>query len=902
MFLILCILFSLIFSCTPVVATQTSSNTPITMSSSINSTTDNLSDGFNKLSLNNISNYLGLEDATHFAITDDYLYYSTNTNIYRYGFEENKSIEILVLSGVNKLYYSNGILYAYASNSIQKISNPETIASKTTLFSNCDFASFYTSGNSTYISYLNGNTLYVYEITTINQNGVEIMNYTFGSTFSPVSISNNNLNTYIYTDMTGFKQFITVTHSNQSLVHEDIYDIETAHLMYVKDITINDESTPLFYDYDIGYMYSIINNEYTSTQKFSTTGENGFVESKFYRAKDCYIYNGKLYVLDSIYNAIQQYDFIFDEIRDVKTISFERLIVASNGYTAGRFYNPQSFDVLNKDTFIVADTDNKSVQIIEDTTSTIYSTYKNNNEDKKFKYPIKFLSTNTNYVVLQKYLDIDEFNYQILILDKDFNLTKEISHNLTNITDIEMDLKGNIYISDSVTNKIYKYSGNELEELVSPLQITTLSTNARLTYMAEANILAVLNDSVVYLLYLTSNTKTSITLSSIAISITTDYYKNIYVLTENNIYRYLYNQSYSSGVGIALFNTTGLYNNIVLEKETGHIYLFDQINQQFVIYKSTFTYDLITEFTNPINIVNYSSTNIIDVGKTKLNTYVSTYPFKNGVNYNIENQNVYILDSTTYSNYYFIAYNNNSTDTFEAVQVGYVAKEDVEYNTISGTGTTQTYKVITDTKIYRLPTLLKYNNQSMIIKDVENGIAEDKILTVGTTLTTNYVAITETNFSIDNCSFYAIILSDNSIGYVKEYDVVANDVIVTEEILQTNAKITVAEDRYNSVFIYTGSSKIVTGKLVVGTRIFVENYNINEKYTYIKYLDSFNHEHSGYILTNTIKLDADKNTNIAAIILITCSILAVLGISTFYIISKKRQHKLNAEEVDYTIE
>ena len=156
-------------------------------------------------------------------------------------------------------------------------------------------------------------------------------------------------------------------------------------------------------------------------------------------------------------------------------------------------------------------------------------------------------------------------------------------------------------------------------------------------------------------------------------------------------------------------------------------------------------------------------------------------------------------------------------------------------------------------------------------------------LTKGSVVRSNYELLDST-YSIDGCDYY-IIDTDDGIGYVKKVDLVSVTANETEELLKPNAELVVAEDRYNGVYVYAGNSSIVIDKLLVGQEIYVENYDINEKFTYIRFLDENNIEHGGYVLTKCIKMNENNETNIGAIILIVLAVIAVAGISTFYIIS-----------------
>lgn len=861
------ILFSLITLFSPIVSANSTNPFVVSNENSV-TTTNQIVDGFNNLEFNDNEHYLGLDEATNIAVTSNNLYFTTDTTIYNYNLTEKQISTILELENISELKATTTNLFALSNNVLHIIdlSNKSEIE-----IANVNMFSIYEDTN-VYLSYIYNNTFNFGKVsnnTFSSQFTIEL-----NSSFTPISITNNSTNSYVVINQNNISKILNINHNEENIESNTNYletILDESHIIYAK----NYDNTPLFYDYADGLMFAISNNDYTQpadTKLFKVHGEYGFEADKFYKVKDYTIYNNKLYILDSVYYSIQCFDFVEQKIE------FDSVLTSSSGYTAGRFYKPNSFKAQNKNTLLVSDTYNKAIQIINGNTATMYKSYNVDSVSTPFEFTLQVLSNDVNYYVLQK---TSENTYEVLILDSNLNLIEKINHNLTSITSIALN-QNELYIADSNSNKIYSYKDQNLVELSSTTINFTVTENTKLDYILEINTLVALCDSKVYLVNLSTNSTSNITLPSTAISISFDYLNNLYVLLENKIIKYELSDTSNYTDEITL-NTK--YSNISIEKETGFAYLYNDKNQNFVILSSNKIESLANNFNQPVDLLSYTNEEIVNIAKSKENVYVYDYPYNNGSYYTLNNSIVYILDDTTYSNYYYVCYKydyyiDNNPTKLSSLKTGYILKEDADTIEITTLGVPAEFEVISDTKIYSLPTLLKYNNENLIVGT----------LTSGTYISSNYIKISGNTLSIDNCNFYIIEYNDK-IAYVKEVDLLNITALHTENILKCNAKISVSEDKYNTVYVYAGNDSFIVGKLLVGTKIYVENYNINSKYTYIRYLDENNREHGGYILTKCIKMDSNKTSTFPAIILITFTILIIGGVTTFYIISYKKQQK-----------
>ena len=866
MILLVGLLISLISILTPVANSGESfvSGTPQNANLHTNSVKEaTVVDSLTSLTFNNHTHYLGLDNANCFSITADSLYYATDTAIFNYNLNTKETLKVVDVTDVEDITYSNNTLYIFKTNSLYRFNN----GSLTKMF-DCDMYSTYSTDNSTFITYISGNTFNAIRITENEETPTSIWSTSIGNTLTPVSITNNETTAFLVAHQNGYK--ILEINFSEEITETFNYSFTINKVHYLKQTA----TTPILVCYTDDIFRVVLkreddSNRYTQDESMELQGhdEFSFVENTFYKIKDCYVYNNNLYVLDNVYSAIQMFDYNTE-------IEFKQVVTSSSAYTDGKFYNPNSFNVVNKNTFVVADTYNKAIQVVENNNATLVKSYTNNQNKVNFDYVLRAIKTNTNYYVLQKD-DLD--NYEILVLDAKFNLINSINHSLTSILDIAL-ISNDLYIVDYNTTTLYRYTNNILE----PTTLTSLqlSTNSKCHYILETNSLAITNNNDVHFIDIGKQVLNTYSNTENVLSVAGDFKGNAYLLTANNIIR-INSADLTNETTKAIITISKNYSHIDIEKETGDIYLFDSTNQCFETLKSTKSYSLQSDYLHPANINTYISSDIVKIATTGNNVYCYTYPYNAGLSYEISNKNVYILDENTIPGYWYIAYRFETADNYSSLGLGYISKHNANIKKVNQVATLlDSYTVLTNTTIYALPTMLKYNNENLVIGE----------LTKNTTVKTGFELISGDKFSIDGCDYYAIA-TEQGIGYIKKVDVVSSKVNKTEEILKSNAKLAVSEDNYNAVYVYAGNNSFVVDKLIVGKEVYVEKYDMNEKYTYIRYLDENNREHSGYVLTKCIKMNDTAKSNLGAIILIIFTSIAVCGITTFYVISYKKQQK-----------
>lgn len=861
MYLLVSLFISLITLLTPCASSSVASTTmernSIISSNIVESAT--LSEGLHTIYFNDHTNYLGLDDATCFTLSSSDLYFATNTSLYSYSFNNKTLTKILDCDNIEDLSYSINQLFVFKNSKLYKVVSNNLVEYKT-----CDMYSIYTYNNATYLSMLSANIFTTIRIDTLSE--VTLWEDTIPSSYSPIAIANSNTTAYIVAEQNS-STMILEKNFQQKTTTVYGYNFNIDNISYWKDV---DGSAILVY-YTNDNLRTITkhsdNESYIDvfTKILYNHGKHGFEIGLFYTIKDLYINQNHLYLLDEVYSSIQKFEYSTD-------IKFVDVVTSSSAYTAGKFYNPQSFAVVDKETLVVADTYNQAIQVIDGTTSTLIKNYTNNTTKTNFNYVTRVIKTNTNYFVLQ-HDSLD--NFEILILDKDFNLIKNIAHSLTDILDIAI-INDNLYILDANTTSLYRYTNDIIENTnISPI---ALSNDSKMHYIIETNTLAISNTASLYLIDMSDKSIETYTHDENIKSVTSDYMGYAYILSDTKITR-INSADHTDNTKKANITLTSTnYTHISAEKETGILYLFDSKNQCFEALKTNKTYSLSSDYTHPININEYLSDKVVNIGSTNENVFVYTYPYSTGLSYNISNKTVYILAEV--NNYYYVAYRRENIDTYSNLGLGYISKDNIiSIKTYTEKNLPQSYKVLSNTAIYPLPTMLATNGSVMTIGS----------LTKGTVVRSTYDLLDSTH-SIDGCDYY-IVATEDGIGYVKKVDLVSVTANETVELLKPNAKLVVSEDKYNGVYLYAGNSSLIIDKLLVGQEIFVENYDINAKYTYIRYLDENNIEHGGYVLTKCIQMNDSGSTNIGAIILIVLAVIAVAGVTTFYIISYRKQQK-----------
>jgi hypothetical protein len=147
--------------------------------------------------------------------------------------------------------------------------------------------------------------------------------------------------------------------------------------------------------------------------------------------------------------------------------------------------------------------------------------------------------------------------------------------------------------------------------------------------------------------------------------------------------------------------------------------------------------------------------------------------------------------------------------------------------------------------------------------------------------------------SIDNYEYY-IVKIGNEYGYI-----CSNDVTLSENItknIRTNASIKIFDGKEKvNVYLTKDENGTILYKLTDGYKINVNNYNKNEKFTKITFIDEDQQEREGYVLTSYVKLAGMSTTVVTAIVLLVLDVIIAAIVIVFYHHYKKKQKENNKD-------
>ena len=197
------ILFSLITMITPIVSGNT--NTFAVSNKNVIATSNTIVDGFNNLEFNNNEHYLGLDNATHIALTQNNLFYSTENKVFNYNLQDKSITEIDTISNVSEIKATSTNLFIQSNNVLYIVDLSNN--TKTQLF-DANMFNVFEENNIVYLSYILDNTFTLCSIT--NNSSTTIFTLELSSSFTPISITNNLTNSYVVIKQNNISKMIII--------------------------------------------------------------------------------------------------------------------------------------------------------------------------------------------------------------------------------------------------------------------------------------------------------------------------------------------------------------------------------------------------------------------------------------------------------------------------------------------------------------------------------------------------------------------------------------------------------------------------------------------------------------------------------------------------------------------
>ncbi len=801
----------------------------------------------NTLEISNQQHFANLNNISAFAYFSDNIYFVANGELNKYN-TQTKQIDSLSYANVTNLKQAHNKLM-FLANGVLTILNSDgtTFNVSTSPITATAFAVYFDSTTNLFvITYVNNNYM---QYIKFNLEG-EIIS----STPAPVDIGIDS--TLALATTQNYAYLIYSQGQNNNLVKIDLNigfnqsPIANFTYMDCSNIeVINSNPTQLVVTTNTNFDLEFLteqNNEVTEDFKLSRkSGLNpSFILGDVLNFTDVKIIDNKVYIATNSENSnIQEFSISNNSLVPNK------IILASHGYDLGRFSNVGNINIVNNETFYVADTNNNRLQFINNDLSTQLTQVANT----VLTQPKKVITVdNVNFYIMQ--------NDEVLCYNKTLNTVNKIT--AIGVMDIALTQHNELFCV--MPNGIYNTTSNAY---VLSLFYNDTITNGKIEILNNNN-LAYYNDKL-YIYNIENCQKITEFEINNVLDLATDYYSNVYALNNNGITKYEYNTNYQLD---NTYNFDYNFSNITcfdINKQNGEILCFNQDNQSIIQIKNNITTTL-NEFIHPVNTqTSVSQSNIISFATTTKECYVFNYPNCTDLSAKLNiNTNVYVLDSTTYSNYYYVMYNNNNI-----INYGYV-KKDVATLTQQTTSTPIIVEAIyKNVKIYKYPTILKD------IKNINFAIAQ---INQNDQLT----CISKSVISLDNSNYYAIRLQNGTIGYVNASDV--RDITINNIKSLPNPNATILSTT-ETVKLYSNSSteSDVVLEIKTNSKIYVENYDETKPFNKITYVDDNKVAHNGYIETKYIKLETTNAHSVSAYILLAVGIVLIISSIIVYIKYKK---------------
>lgn len=791
-----------------------------------------------QLEINNQNDFADLTGITSFVSFDNYVYYTVENALFCYNFT-TKSVTALPYHSVTNLEQTNNLLAFLNANKLVilnkdgsafNLDSPEISAYKFSINFSDDI---------TTVSYINGSTMGIIKfngngetknsfLNDIEINNVVSMAVTSRYTYIIYSVDNKNnfvkINndvdfdkteyTFVYLDCTNLEVIeesgtMLITHNGTSALA--VLTEQNGELILQKDILIKSSTTPSFSLGDI-----------TDFTDVKVNGNN-------------------VLIADSRTNP---------NIQEFKLTNYDlipnKILLSSTSYELGRFNNVTSVQVANNSTIYVADYSNRRIQTIIDGTASAKTAVESNS----FENPRKVVtSDNINFYVLD--------NNKIYV----YNDTTSYEVNAQNITDIAVTENNEVYAVSNVG--IYKINAgsNQLTLIKSGYfinaHIGVCNKYLAVSFESTINIYSLNPEQLTYTTTLTSNIK----------DINTDFYNNLYLLTNNGVVKLNFNETNNNFASeITTLNINYNFDNINcfgINKVNGDLICFNNSVQTLIKIESNFVNKL-TNFLNPVDPHNQTKLKtLIPYGKVSKTCYVFDYPYNTNFNYKLQINNcIYVLDSENYNNYYFVMYNNNNKICF-----GYVKKDNLLVFNQEQSLNTQVEAIYKNVKVYKYPTILRDNVDGFVLTNIN----QNNVIT----------CVNKEVVSIDNSKYYAIKLEDGSVGYVNSSDVRDTTTSDIKALPMPNARL-INDANLVNLYLNEDVNSYVMLELKQDSQFYVENYDANKPLTKISYVDDSKVMHTGYVETKYIVMEVNNPNLTAAYILLAIGIvLTIAGISVY---------------------
>ena len=792
-------------------------------------------------------NLIDVGEISKFAINNNNIYF-LNDSFNKYDVSNNSSI-VLNYENVTEVKQTQNYVALKTNNQVKIFKNgTEILIPNLTI--TCSIFNIYEKDNNLFISYVNNNQL---NFIKVNSNNEVIINYNSEiSTVNPITLCLNEDFTYVISQnntkfrLIKFKNAFSFPSSEITFNHLNCSAIE---------IMEQNQQTYFVLTTNLNHKLVIAKENITNAsldnvfeKEVSGTSHESFSLGEVSHISDVKFYNNLIYIADKTNKSLQTFVFNGEELTP------NQIVLASNCYENGYFYGVNDFEIVNENKILISDTFNNRIQVIENNQINVISNYLTTSLNSP-----KFVTTNNN-------LDYWFYSNNKLVM---LNQNEIKEYNVEQISDVAINSNNQVYFLNFKTNCIQTIKDNNILTLKDNLPI---NQNSKLLVLNNSNYVITTNNNV-YLLDSEFNILgTALTIDDNILSITADFYNNIYILS-NNITKVSLNNNQLQKQSILNFDSSNL-SSINLNKETGELFAYDQVNSCFLKIVNNSFFTKIENFKHAVNtLTSEPLSQIITFGTVNNVCYLSNYPNNVGISYKLNiNEKVYVLAEV--NNSYYVMFNNNNT-----IKYGYVLKD---YLTITqATNQTPTKYVVIgkNVKLYKYPTTLRDSNTSFAYSQVElNSVLDIVNLNL---------------ISLDNSQYFAVLTPENKILYVNASDVILYGSVDIISLPDLNAEIITANNEKINLYTTDNTSSEILLQLNEKQKIYVKDFNIDSKFTYVTVITSNKETVSGYVETKYIKLSNNNPNLTSAYIILGVTLVIIITTIILYFVFKKNDNNIN---------
>ncbi len=348
---------------------------------------------------------------------------------------------------------------------------------------------------------------------------------------------------------------------------------------------------------------------------------------------------------------------------------------------------------------------------------------------------------------------------------------------------------------------------------------------------------------------------------------TTIHNNTIYILSSNGIY--IINAS--TGLISPILNGTFADNSKIAYLSSGHLVVAQDRQLTFYIINST----------HATSIQNVSMAyNIADITSIDNTLYILAEDNKI-IRYNINdslelnNESTLSFNETDYSAI-TIDPNTGILFAFDNITCRIDKIINPTFNFIANSGVYQVNNK--NVSVYNRPYFLNGIDSPNVIKTLD--------------VNTRINVFSKTSINYGNIDYYIIDLGNSEYGYINVDDLTYLSEVINYETIHPNASIRAYDDtEYVNIYEYPSLDSEILATAPVGTRIYIENYDASDEFSYVRYYDKDQQLVEGYIYNNLVDADAMSHTQMVALILIACSIVLLIAILITVKVIRHRRNK-----------